>query len=500
MANQPSGNPNRPSGLKILIRGLAAGWAIACTSGAWAQASNPYGRIDSGDASVEALRLSVGAAGSPATLEVFSSFDPHDRELLLRSLLDHQAATMRVIAARELVETGSDPGAVLRSLPESEERNALVIGLFGEGLLTPESASEILAVAPDLGVTPRAILSTLTGDREGLAKIVETPDAPELARGVAAAATEDRAPGGLGDWLARARSEGGYTESQFDRIVFEVLATARRLELVEAIRVMADWSEDRPADDALRAAAVLALLELDSEQGLPHWRRLFEESRSSRQIAAGLLLVTAGVEAPDGLQPESATGDALQTAIWRLIQAAPETRGSVASEVVARGHGTTTQWLLSRPDIDVPTDSLLVVLDHVLEDRRAQRVASGIEAATQVARVDPAAVAMRVRRALDARDPIGASIGLRGLVAAGTPEAAELASAFKDAPQRSVKSLALLAMARGGTLDDEALIRQLGRAAAGGGELPNDLRPLAAWYYLRSTDRLPADIPRILDS
>ncbi|MEE2973402.1 MAG: hypothetical protein VX672_09765, partial [Planctomycetota bacterium] len=95
---------------------------------------------------------------------------------------------------------------------------------------------------------------------------------------------------------------------------------------------------------------------------------------------------------------------------------------------------------------------------------------------------------------------IGASIGLRGLVAAGTPRSAELAATFRDAPQRNVRSLALLAMARGDLLEDDTLVRQLGRAAAGGGELPDDLRPLAAWYYLRSQDRLPADIPRILDS
>jgi hypothetical protein len=47
----------------------------------------------------------------------------------------------------------------------------------------------------------------------------------------------------------------------------------------------------------------------------------------------------------------------------------------------------------------------------------------------------------------------------------------------------------VLALACGGTLEP-AQVRMLGRAAAGGGDLPDDLRPLAAWYHLSLEGRL----------
>ena len=55
-------------------------------------------------------------------------------------------------------------------------------------------------------------------------------------------------------------------------------------------------------------------------------------------------------------------------------------------------------------------------------------------------------------------------------------------------------TLALLAVARGEGLEGPS-VRRLGQAAAGGGNLPDDLRPLAAWHHLlleqRSNDALP---------
>ncbi len=500
MSQQSLGSPHPSVALQPLARSLTMCCAILWTASASAQTTNPYGRVDSADASVEALRLTVGRAASPTTLEVFSAFEPPDRFALLEGLLEHASPTIRVIAARELIELGADPSETLLALPEPQERNALVVNLFDRDLLSPESGGALLAADPDLGITARVILRTLAGDRTGLENLGSDTELPELARGVRSAAMETETPGAVAAWLAELTSGAQYSDAQCDRIVFEVLAIARRLELLEAVGALAAWSEARPADDALRAAAVLSMLELEPEKGLPAWRRLHGESSSSRRISTGLLLVTAGVAAPADLQPLEGARDALQGAIWRLVQTSPESRGVAAQEVVARGHAATTQWVLSRPEIEVPAETLLVVLDHVLENRRAKRMAAGIEAATQVAMVDPAAVAARIRRALDDGDPIGASIGLRGLVAAGTPRSAELAATFRDAPQRNVRSLALLAMARGDLLEDDTLVRQLGRAAAGGGELPDDLRPLAAWYYLRSQDRLPADIPRILDS
>jgi hypothetical protein len=111
--------------------------------------------------------------------------------------------------------------------------------------------------------------------------------------------------------------------------------------------------------------------------------------------------------------------------------------------------------------------------------------------------LDPERLAPRLELAISAGEPALAEILLRGLLEAGTPEASATAAMALEAPLRNVRSLALLAVVEGSDIDPPS-IRRLGRIAAGGGALPDDLRPLAAWQHLRLTGALDESLPKIL--
>ena len=106
MAHTLLGTLHPSNRLKSLVGGVAVVGAIFGAifgaRSAGGQVNNPYGRIDSGDASVEALRFSVGGSASPATLEVFSSFEVPDRTPLLEGLLEGTVSLQSLSTRRTL--------------------------------------------------------------------------------------------------------------------------------------------------------------------------------------------------------------------------------------------------------------------------------------------------------------------------------------------------------------------------------------------------------------
>ena len=66
---------------------------------------------------------------------------------------------------------------------------------------------------------------------------------------------------------------------------------------------------------------------------------------------------------------------------------------------------------------------------------------------------------------------------------------------MKDS-NRGLRAIALVAVATRGE-PTEADWRRLVKLAAGGGGLPSDLRPLAAWYHLASENAIKRQLPVI---
>ncbi|MAC19195.1 MAG: hypothetical protein CMJ23_05850 [Phycisphaerae bacterium] len=473
--------------------------ALLVAATTWAQGNNPYGRIEPVELSVSVLQQSVGGLGNPGPLERLIKFDPPSLDLLLEGLLDHQAPTMRVVAGRALIDRGADPIRIMKRVGTNPIRSALVVSLFGDGQMDSELATALLATDPSLSPSARAILLASVPDPDRLAPLLSDDAAPEVASGIAAISLEESRPGAVAAWLDGLTERKNRSKSEQDRILFEVLAIASKLGLVDALTVIATMCEERSEDDALRASAVLSQLELDPERGVPAWKRLAAATPAPRMIPTALLLVIAEVPAPDTLADQLASNDPLPAAVRTMILAPPEDRLEAARAVVALGHVPTIRWILNQDADSIPRPLAERILDRVISRQSSNMMETGIVVATSLGRTNPEELAERLRVAIENKDLTQAAMLLEALIRVRTPEAAAVATEFLQLPQRNLRSLALLAVANGGELEGTS-IRRLGRAAAGGGGLPESLRPLAAWHYLRLQDRLGESMPAILDS
>ncbi len=481
----------------IVLAGLLSiSASLSVPAAAVPQDVNPYGRIDPIDASTSVLRQAVGPTGVPGAIVALDEARAPDVERLLELLLDHPVSAMRTTAAVRAAVHGADPRRLRDRLGDEDARGAFVVGLLGDDRLSPAVADLLLSgVSDKTSPVATAILaarSEASSRLERLTAIAGDPDAPPLARGIAAGVLEDANPGSVTAWLttlAERRPEDR------DRAIFEVVTALEPLAAVGGIRMFLDAVGDRPADDALRAAVVFALLQLDPTSGLQAWNALAENATADRAIPNGMLLVSAGLAVPPDAARRLPASDDLQQAVRAMIVATPADRPARSIDAVRLGHLPTIRWLLGLPASDVPLDVLDAMIEAGLTHRRTAMIDVLLEASALLASSDPSRLGRQLAAAGD--DELLREVILRGLIAAGTAEAAEIARTAISAPDRRTRSLALLAVARGGELD-AASLRRLGRAAAGGGDLPDDLRPLAAWHHLVLEGRLNAVLPTLL--
>lgn len=493
---RPAGNPRRG----LLVLGLILAAAVPSAATAF-QDGNPYGEIDPITTSISVLQRSLNGPNSVSTLADLDRFDPDGITELFERTLDHPGPAMRMIAGVALVERGSPPAAIAGRMGSPEATGALVIGALAAGRLDRDDAVEL--ARSDLSIPPvaKAITLALAGretDLDGLSTILEDRDSPPLACGIAAAALERTRPGTIQGWLESAAADDRLDRSRLDRVIFETIEASRPLGLASGISAIEIASRDRPANDGLRAAAVLTLLEIAPETGIVAWEALAASATESiSRIPICMLLVGTETAAPAGAGDMIPNADPLQRDLRELVLASPEERPRVADAAVNRGHLPTIRWFLELPDDQMSVDTLDSILEQGVKNRRPAMVEALIDAAAAMARLAPEQLLARLEAAQSRRDTAVSEILLRGLVDAGSEPAAEVARALLDAPRRGTRSMALLAVANGSSLD-ETLVGRIGRIAAGGGDLPQDLRPLAAWYHLRMSDSLDESLPKIL--
>jgi hypothetical protein len=481
----------------VLASLLSISAPLSVPATAVAQDVNPYGRIDPIDASASVLRQAIGPTGVPGAIVALDDANAPDVARLLELLLDHPASAMRTTAAVRAAAHGADPRRLHDRLQDEDARGAFVVGLLGDDRLSPEVADLLLAgVSENTAPVATAILaarSEAASRLERLATIAGDSDAPPLARGIAAGALEDSTSGSVAAWLATLADRRAEDR---DRAIFEAVTALEPLGATAGIRAVLAAVADRPADDALRAAVVFALLQLDPKSGLQAWSALAENTATDRAIPNAMLLVSAGVDLPSDAARRLPANDDLQQAVRAMIIAAPADRPARSIDAVRLGHLPTIRWLLELPASEVPPDVLDAMIEAGLTHRRTAMIDVLLKASALLASSDPNRLARRLGAAAD--DESLREVILRGLIAAGTAEAAEIARTAISAPDRRTRSLSLLAVARGGELD-AASVRRLGRAAAGGGDLPDDLRPLAAWHHLAIEGRLNDVLPTLLN-
>lgn len=483
-----------------LDRRLAALITIfAATPAGFAQ-SERYGPVDSTDASVSVLRRSIGGQGNPANLTMFAERGLEGSDAVLHAAVGGPSPEMRVRAVIELARRGEPIQPLISRLETTDQRGAAVVGLLSNDLLDAATAASLVPVleAPDIASVMAIGVAGLPGDTERLRRIVADEDATSLTRGLAAATLEHRSIEAIDDWKTTIM---GSRASERDRVMFELVAILDLLGYRETVLAFLPDVVDRPANDALRAAVVESSLELAPEAGIKAWQALLDACENDmRTPPIGMLLVHSERNAPRDAAVRFPTGDRLSKAVADLVMAAPEDRPAVAVTAIELGHRPTMAWAISNPDARLDRRVLEALLDRSLRTPGTGLGELALQAAEVLAGVDPALIGSRIEAWIDAGgdNDLAVEILFRGLMAAPGPEAVAVAQPHLDAPDRTIRSLALLVLARSGVLD-ETQRRRLGRAAAGGGGLPPDLRPLAAWLYLDATGDLETSIPRIVE-
>lgn len=473
---------------------LAAATALVISNTIFAQ-SSPYGRVDPIEASVSVLRRSVGGAGSPANVSEFNEFRFPGFSSVLQAGVTNLDPSMRVRAAISLAEAGESIPLLLSRLESADERGALVISAFGDDLLDASIAGTIanddrtndVALAVLLAVADR------DADTERLTELSSNQDATWLTRGIAAATLEQRGTPALKGWF---EDLSEVTIAARDRTIFELLATTERLGFDIAIRKMATLIGPRPFNDAIRAALVESLLKIDPDAGIDAWQSMVNDCPNDGSITPiGMLLVSAGQPAPVGSKSRFPSDDRMSQAIRDLIFTAPDQRPEAAIAAVELGHRPSMIWALAKAEELADLALLEALFDASSQSRRTGIENFMLRTAEAIGSTAPSALGKRL---VDQEDQMVTEVLFRGLIAAGTTQAAAEAVPYLEASDRATRSLALLAVARAGDLD-EAQTRLLGRAAAGGGGLPRDLRPLAAWLFLKARGELQNSIPRIVE-
>jgi hypothetical protein len=468
---------------------------LAVLSNATVAQSDPYGPVDPLEASVSVLRRSIGGAGSPANINELADFDLPGFVSILQAGVTNPSPPLRVRAAIGLAAAGEPIPLLLSRLDSADERSSLIIGAFSKGLLDPSIAGTIADHddAKDVALAILLALADRASDAERLSRLAADPDTAWLTRGIAAATLEQRGTSALEGWF---EAISKLTPAEHDRNVFEMLATVDLLGFDIAIERMPPLIGPRPSNDAIRAALVESLLELAPEAGIPAWNSMLADCPEDGQIAPiGMLLVSAGQPAPIEAKNRFPSEDRMSKALRELIFAAPDQRPQASIAAIELGHRPTMIWAMAKAEEMANLALLEAIFDAAARSRRRGIEPFAIRASQALATAAPSVLG---RRLVDQEDRAIIEFIFRGLIAAGTPEAAAEARPYLGASDRTTRSLALLAVARAGDLDD-AQRRLLGRAAAGGGGLPQDLRPLAAWLFLKASGELKNSIPRIVE-
>ena len=458
--------------------------------------TDPYGKVDAVDASVSVLRRSVGGAGVPANVSELANLNLPEFSSILQAGVTNPNAAMRVRASIDLAESGEPIPLLLSRLDSDDERGALIVAAFSKRLIDPPMAGTI---ADDLDTDDVALAILLavadrSEDAARLSELAGDSEAAWLTRGIAATTLEQRGTPALEGWFDAVAE---LAPAMQDLTVFELLATIDRLDFDIAIGRMAGLIGDRPFNDALRAALVESLLDTSPKSGLVAWNSMVDDCPEDGMITPiGMLLVSAGQPAPADKKNRFPSDDRLSEAITELIFTPPSQRGQAAIPAVRLGHRPTMIWAMGEAKANGDLPLLEAIFDTASTSRRPGVSDFAIRAAEVLGTTSPSALG---RRLVDQEDRAIIEFVFRGLIAAGTPEAAAEATPYLEASARTTRSLALLAVARSGDLDTDQ-IRLLGRAAAGGGGLPPDLRPLAAWLFLESRGELKNSIPRITEN
>ena len=477
----------------ILVVSLVVWGAVGPTS---AQGTDPYSELDPVETSTMILRRSLGPGGAPSLLEFFDDRDvPRVRELL-ESQLDHASPLMRTTAASRLVRRGAPALEILERLQTVDERSALIVDMLASDVLDRDLARTLLAQSNQVDVSDFArVVILLVGQPDDLATqldaIMADEDLAPVGRGLAASGLTELGDARLEAWLA---GLDDLSEAVRDRVIFDVIASLDALDLGAALREFDRLLQDRPSNDALRASVTIGLLSRSGPDGIASWSRLAREARPGDLVAVGFLLISADQPCDQAFLDRFTSTDRMQLAIRSLLAASPSDRPRTALPLLELGHPATLRWL-GGIDPDTLDPEIIERFVAIAAERPTNpRLQAAVEMTASLMERDPDRFSALL--AQSGEDPVTMELLLRGLIATQEAGVGTIARPIMNDSNRGLRAIALVAVATRGE-PTEADWRRLVKLAAGGGGLPSDLRPLAAWYHLASENAIKRQLPVI---
>lgn len=490
----------------MMIRAAAVVLSLLGASAATAQ--DRYSRPDPFDASVRALReatrLPPGGARNPSMLALIELRDPELRPLLqdLAQRKDRPVMQADAIVGLGLLDpAGTVDPFILRQIEVDGFRSEVLKTLIGRNLLKAPEINQILLWPDRLKPDDRLFLvATLVRQKQpwqpSALDGVRDSEVTELKALAALLLLQNDDPAPWEEFVASIASMSPRDRSS----LLEALApAARSYALDKAVSPLLRLAADRDVDANVRAAVIGSALELDAPAGLAALRDEVTKDPSPRnQLRYALLLLVVseqdGIDgsAFDAFDEKAAPEIKAFAAAGRCARGGPECAAAF-NRVIDMGLRPAAEWCMLQASKWSDREARAAVMGHVLDiaglmnDPREPLMILAVNAAKDLVKSAPEEL---LRRALDPKVPTSVleAISL-ALVDSADSEAASIASKIRGQLQRRFESMALVAMARGGSTLSKSDLELLGSIAAGGGRVDESIQAQAAWLYVKQLGR-----------
>jgi hypothetical protein len=500
--------PLRHIAHRLATAGLSVGVLMLGALGAFpASAQAQYGPVDPYDSSLRVLRETLQSPNDgqqhAAMLALRELKDSASRTLLER-MLNSDDWSLRVDSVLGLAELNDgqliDP-AVIESLPRPSDREVALSAALALELIDAARLEAILAW-PDLLSSQRVMLLARqrrqggTPDADTLATLLDSKT-PEVA-GLALSILLD---------LGRPAAETAEVES---RVREMIAALPPRTRSAAVAQIAEATSAERLAGAApfiaslialpelagdAKARALGSLLVLSPEHGYPVFAAEVEADRSQlallRQAA---ILLASGVRAPDAEWRRVRNGDPLLETIADAGVLLSRSDDAAAFEkLVGLRHRVAMRAALEGARRLGPSSeralglACVAFLEAAPRDLAPALAEPTMRALARLAIVAPEELEQPLARASESRERQDALLLV--LAAAGSPEAARVASTARGRATRLGESLIALLRARSADSVAAEELQLLGQIAGGAVAVDPAIRTQAAWLWLRHSNR-----------
>ncbi len=469
--------------------------------------------IDYGQASLDALQRAIAPHANGAH---------HDALLALRSMHDERLAPLFKVLADSSDPTSAIDGVLgeaelatpktvtalsLRLISDPIARAAAIRAAVGLDLLSQDTARELLTWE-DLDPVDRAVLSSV---------LVEHGDPIDTASLQPLLADQRAAVAGLaGALLAQSGASDGW--EQFVTRV-RALPDADRTEAVQelaraaeaySLRAVAPHLVDLASDPTLALAPRLlvmgTVLKLNPSLAEPLWRAATQDRSQVALLRAGLQLLVSSETPTAGWATPLRNGDPSMDAIANAIDAAASADHAGLPEALA-AMVRTRQRLLCEAALQrsrsIDDGAVKPVLEAIVDagttpDATLPFRSMALDAGQRLAKIDPEAMVTRLRT--NATDRDASELIVTAIYSSNNPVAASGAVAMRNVLGRTAACMACMASARASQTPDPAVLREVGVAASGGGDLSINFRTQAAWIFLAKSGQADRAIQSLRES